>query len=365
MSGGFEQRQAVRMDEVARPLDLAAMPRVSRRAAAAGRAVARALAHLPARLEAALEPIGPVSIAVIGAAAVDAPLAEHVAFGLARDGSSGRLVVDARFAQHLVSAVLGSVTPPAVHRLGPGERGLLAGQIAALLDRLGVAAGLGVALAAPARVPGCAELLAEVSAGGRTGWIRFEIPPAWLEAAASARPHRTARAARLPVEARVQLAATRIPAAAWAGAAVGDGVVFDGVAAVDPAAAAPWPVRLAIGGFAADAAAAADGRVTVVDGLRPAAAATDNQKEGEMGSSDDASAALAAAPVEVVAEIGRLTLRGDEVLGLAPGVVLALAGGERTRAVALRVGGELWAHGELVDVDGELGVRITALARGS
>jgi len=31
--------------------------------------------------------------------------------------------------------------------------------------------------------------------------------------------------------------------------------------------------------------------------------------------------------------------------------------------VALRVGGEIWAEGELCDVDGELGVRVT-IARG-
>jgi flagellar motor switch/type III secretory pathway protein FliN len=36
--------------------------------------------------------------------------------------------------------------------------------------------------------------------------------------------------------------------------------------------------------------------------------------------------------------------------------VLALPGGRGS--VALRVGGELWAEGEIVDVDGELGVRV-------
>jgi flagellar motor switch/type III secretory pathway protein FliN len=75
-----------------------------------------------------------------------------------------------------------------------------------------------------------------------------------------------------------------------------------------------------------------------------------------------AAEALAAAPIEVVAELGRVTLRGDEVLGLAPGAVLAL-GRVGASPVSLRVGGELWAEGELVDVDGELGVRVTAVRR--
>ena len=74
-------------------------------------------------------------------------------------------------------------------------------------------------------------------------------------------------------------------------------------------------------------------------------------------SDTDAATVLAAAPIEVVAELGRITLRGDELLGLAPGAVLASG---RTAGVSLlRVGGEVWAEGEIVDVDGELGVRVT------
>ena len=78
------------------------------------------------------------------------------------------------------------------------------------------------------------------------------------------------------------------------------------------------------------------------------------------GSNTDATTVLAAASIEVVAELGRVSLRGDELLGLAPGAVLAIGMG-RT-GVALRVGGEIWAEGEIVDIDGELGVRVTRLA---
>jgi flagellar motor switch protein FliM len=80
------------------------------------------------------------------------------------------------------------------------------------------------------------------------------------------------------------------------------------------------------------------------------------------GPTEKASSVLAAAPIEVVAELARLTLRGDEVLGLAPGVVLTVAA-DRRQAIVLRVGGEIWAEGELVDVDGQLGVRVTRLLR--
>jgi flagellar motor switch protein FliM len=70
---------------------------------------------------------------------------------------------------------------------------------------------------------------------------------------------------------------------------------------------------------------------------------------------------LAAAPIEIVAEVGRIVLRGDEVLGLGEGSVLSL--GRPGTIVDLVVGGRTWARGELVNVDGELGVRITELAR--
>jgi type III secretion protein Q len=76
----------------------------------------------------------------------------------------------------------------------------------------------------------------------------------------------------------------------------------------------------------------------------------------------DVTALLAAAPVEVVAEVGRVVLRGDEALGLGRGSVLTL-GGPRTAEVTLRVGDQLWAEGELVDVEGALGVRVTRVLR--
>ena len=50
-------------------------------------------------------------------------------------------------------------------------------------------------------------------------------------------------------------------------------------------------------------------------------------------------------PVEVVVEVGRLRLTGAQVLELGP--------------VELRVGDRLIARGELVDVEGEAGVRLS------
>ncbi|MCA9668827.1 MAG: type III secretion system cytoplasmic ring protein SctQ [Myxococcales bacterium] len=68
-----------------------------------------------------------------------------------------------------------------------------------------------------------------------------------------------------------------------------------------------------------------------------------------------------ALPVELVVELGRLHLRGAQALDLQVGDVLTLPrplqGG-----VELRVGGTLVGRGELVDVEGEAGVRVLEIA---
>jgi len=71
-------------------------------------------------------------------------------------------------------------------------------------------------------------------------------------------------------------------------------------------------------------------------------------------------ALLAEAQVEIVAELGRIVVRGDELLGLTRGGILAL-GPRRPDVVSLRVGGREWARGELVTIEDQLGVRITEL----
>jgi flagellar motor switch protein FliM len=88
---------------------------------------------------------------------------------------------------------------------------------------------------------------------------------------------------------------------------------------------------------------------------------TDRAMDPTTDRTTDATEVLASAPVEVVAELGRITLRGDELLGLTAGAVLALGRGRQN--VSLCVAGQVWADGEIVDVDGQLGVRVTRVAR--
>lgn len=69
------------------------------------------------------------------------------------------------------------------------------------------------------------------------------------------------------------------------------------------------------------------------------------------------------APLVVRVEVGTARLSAREWSAVSEGDVLTL---DRRLAdpVSLRVGGVEIARGELVDVDGELGVRVTSLLRG-
>lgn len=83
-------------------------------------------------------------------------------------------------------------------------------------------------------------------------------------------------------------------------------------------------------------------------------------------SSQGASAAASAAqehllrelPVQITCEIGRITLSAREVLDLRPGTVLPV-GRPLAGPVDLTAGGRVIARGELVDVEGEIGVRVS------
>lgn len=75
----------------------------------------------------------------------------------------------------------------------------------------------------------------------------------------------------------------------------------------------------------------------------------------------DALALAADAPVEIAVEIARFTLRLEDLSRLRTGEVLS-TGRPIGEHVALRAGGRAIARGELVDVDGEVGVRVLEIA---
>ncbi len=82
------------------------------------------------------------------------------------------------------------------------------------------------------------------------------------------------------------------------------------------------------------------------------------------GPEDDAlSAAALDAPLVVRVEFGSVTLSAREWAELGPGDVIE-TGRRLAEPVVLRVGGQEVARGELVDVEGELGVKIQSLSAG-
>jgi type III secretion system YscQ/HrcQ family protein len=345
----------------ATPFDLRTCPSVRASEARATRAVAETLSSMPAAWAIELPPFGTVTFEVAGIDLAPPPEGS-IALGL-RDGRQrGRLALPAPLAARFCDLALGGRgTLASARPLGPAERGVLVALLAPALDSIGWALD---GTAAPGDAPG-PVIAVKIAGALGPGLCWLDLP------AGGALPTATwrRRAAGLPVEALLTIAATQLPAAELARLAPGDALVFDGTVAGALAAEADWSGRLIVGGHAATVRIDPRGAVTVVDDFQLTDAPDERNvvvlKETIMdvsGPTQMATAALAAAPIEVTAELARLTLRGEELLGLAPGVVLTM-GAERARAVVLRAGGEIWAEGELVDVEGELGVRVTRLLR--
>jgi flagellar motor switch/type III secretory pathway protein FliN len=372
------------------PIRERGLPRVSAaeaRAAGLGRRLDGLLARLPARGDVSLGSLGAVTLALVGRVPRDAVRPEAVSFGLGRPVIEGRLSIDARLGQRAVAAALGEGSDDGARLIGPlgfGERGLLAGLVARVLDALD--APLALSLDSRERLLG-AETVAfalEVTAFGMRGWAQLEVPARWVEELGRL-PSDPAALGALPVTACLEVGRTLLSAGDVADLDDGDAVVFDGQPAPG-GSESDWGVSLVIGDAVAAASLSAQGRLQIESafgGPRPSANRETNGSEEVIMSSEatgeataetsgkmagdettrlDVTALLAAAPVEVVAEVGRIVLRGEEVLALGPGAVLML-GGPRTAEVTLRVGDELWAEGELVDVDGALAVRVTRALR--
>jgi flagellar motor switch/type III secretory pathway protein FliN len=342
----------------ARAFDLGTCPRVRARQARATRAVLRACALLPARWSVELPPLGSATMTFAGYDS-DPDRIDAAELAVSFGGGRGRVSVESAFAARLVDTVLGGGAVFSTARsIGPAGRGVLVGVLAPVFDRIGGSVQLGPVARREGRDRDLASVLFRLETVVASGWLRLTPPAGDLLPRIDGPDTWRARAGRIPVTGSVEIAATGVPARALAGVAVGDAVVFDGVRAAMFAANASWNCRLRVGGHTADVIVDADGKISIDGGFSPL-----RDEEGKMsasGSNTDATTVLAAASIEVVAELGRVSLRGDELLGLAPGAVLAMGMG-RT-GVSLRVGGEVWAEGEIVDIDGELGIRVTRVA---
>lgn len=171
------------------------------------------------------------------------------------------------------------------------------------------------------------------------------------------------RLAAVVGEARVELARMTLTHGAVRTLQRGDVVVFDGRSAVEGGRSV---ARLTVGrgGFAAriegnalwieSAYETQGGAPMVREPREPEAAAP------PPASTESQEALLRDLPVELTAEVGRLRMTAKELVELSPGAVLPL-GRPLAGPVELVVGGKIVAVGELVDIEGELGVRLVEL----
>jgi type III secretion system YscQ/HrcQ family protein len=340
------------------PFDLAACPHVTAGAARATRVALPILASWPRRWALDLPAIGLARLAIAGVGRAD--LGRHaVEFEVLLGVEPGRLTIDPVLAVGLVDAALAGPRVLSTPRaFGPAERGVLVGLIGGAFASLGWTIRLD---SVPRAVPDAVSILLNLESSPASGSLRLDVSPIAVGLARPTQAWRD-RAARLPVPVRIELATTRLTAPEVAGLELGDAVVLDGVSAAAGAPDRAWEGRLVVRGdkdrYFAPIDIGADGTLTLKDGFSVLDEEGDMDAPGS-GSSIDATTVIGAAPIEVIVELGRITLRGEELLGLAPGTVLSL--GAQRQAVSLRVGGERWAEGEMVNVDGELGVRLTRL----
>lgn len=358
------------------PFSLERLPRISATGIAAARRAAARLGapELDHTVDLTVPPFGLVSLRCSDITQPSSPENTDAVWTLTLGGRQGHLIVDGLSALRVVAATLGLPAPRALRSLGAAERGVVTAAIASVLSAL--ATGVVVSLGGGKwHGDGLARLILSVESNMFRERIALDVPPEWVPNRAEISLPARASARGLDIPLSVELARTTLMARDWSRARSGDAVVFDERGAIRGNDG--WPAQIVCGDFAADAVTTPDGRARLVTGFRPTSSSRGAGGGGDGGdelrqprreiimSSDEQAASsltvLAAAPIEIVAEIGHIVLRADEVTALRPGSVLTL-GPLRPTMVTLKVGDRVWAHGELVDVEGQLGVRLTTLS---
>ena len=375
-----------------RRLDLSFLVPITTRTTSRVELIAQNPLLMNGTVQIAAPPFGMLSLTCSGVEEPVPPDEGHSVWALSRpgDGRLGYLLMSWPTALRIVAGTMGIPASGGPRALGSYERGIVTAFIAGGLRAADRDA---VVLLGARQWRGSGLVRLTVTAIGNRGASRerilLDVPPDWIPAPSDEAWVSEITRRGLEITLGIDLARTTLTACDWANAQVGDAVVFDdaflpyatGAPDAEHAAPVPAPARpvlnlsLACGLFSAQISAAVDGSarlITDFSSSRSESPAHVNQatpsKENEtMAGTETATAALtmlAAAPIEVVAEIGRIVMRADEVAALRAGSILEL-GPLSPQTVELRVGGRSWASGELVDVDGKLGVRLTAISPGA
>lgn len=314
---------------------------------------------------------GPLGVVARGQlASVLAPTL--VAVALERPGARVAIELEPGVALALVDRVLGGegVAPPGPALPSAIEQGVLAfvgaraahGSGFVLVDVVTTREGLSAWLGEDT----CAWWSLGVSLGARASRARLWVPARTL--ASLGRPSRALRASLgdVGVLLRARVGRARLPAAEVAALETGDVILPDELLAERVGEAPRWSeARLVARTGATVVELVREGDawcVRAVRGAHGAGSATiveDAMSEAELVRTDEL-AEIAEVPVELAIELGRIELRVRELAALVPGRVIS-ARIPVGREVELRAGDRVVATGELVDIDGELGVRITSV----
>jgi type III secretion protein Q len=253
------------------------------------------------------------------------------------------LAVECSFAARLADHVAGGPgATPTPTSLSPVQRAVVELAVLGALDAVASEADVEAVLAprlgtrdgVPDR-PVCVEV--SVTAAGAEGRALLCLPGAALRALRGA-PALPAELAGVPVPATLRIARAALDPADLAQLAPGDVLALDRSPGEDAALLLPSGV---------EARGRLDGDALEVDELR-----------------DPEGAAIEGPPPVVLGiELASVSLPLGDVSRIAPGAVLGL-GIDRRGLVRLRIGDRDVARGELVDVDGSVGVRITAVEDG-
>ncbi|MBI2897498.1 MAG: type III secretion system cytoplasmic ring protein SctQ [Deltaproteobacteria bacterium] len=283
----------------------------------------------------------------------------------------GVVDLDVGLAAALVDAVLGTAPGPegaAFRPLRETEVGVLAYLAARFLvasrahlrgGRLLGWTGDPRALAASLRGRDHVGARFDVSLGGFTygAWVWL---PATSWPAETALP-RLDRFADLPVRLRAEVGRARPAMGEVLALAPGD------ILLCDVAHAMPGPTGRAMLGFPLSrfprfTSDIIDGRTVRIDSVSPEPEVVPMTSPTESPVPASATNLAAEIPVEVTVELGRANLTVAAVASLAPGEVVVLDRAP-TDPVTLAIGDRLIGHGELVVVEGQVGVRVIDVAR--
>lgn len=213
--------------------------------------------------------------------------------------------------------------------------------------------------------------------GETAGWgrlltraeLRLHSAPSPPASAQAVRWSRRSRLADAGVQLCIEAGHGFLPSSAVVALAVSDIVVLDHFGP-KPVTGGPVSLRIGHGAFTAHLDGAG---LTILSSfhLRASAMATSDDKteapgpepalspsDSGLGPAPPSEHLLRELPVQLTCELGRITLSAREVLELRPGSVLPV-GRPLAGPVDLTAGGRVIARGELVDVEGEIGIRLT------